>query len=101
MGGSVRPRRLQGRAPAARDAFGIGSGARGTPGAVCGRGPPAAPGPLHPRPGARRRAPAAGGRPLPPASGATANGTTVPITTQHWVKIHIEIWIDRLDKNGS
>lgn len=34
-------------------------------------------------------------------SGATTNGTSVPIKTHHYVKIHIEIWIDRLDKNGS
>lgn len=34
-------------------------------------------------------------------SGATRNGTSVPIKTHHYAKIHIEIWIDRLDKNGS
>lgn len=47
--------------------------------------------------------PSAPGQALGPAgtSGATRNGTSVPIKTHHYVKIHIEIWIDRLDKNGS
>lgn len=49
-----------------------------------------------PRPGARGQTPGQAG-----TSGATTNGTSVPIKTHHYVKIHIEIWIDRLDKNGS
>lgn len=57
--------------------------------------PPSSPPPI-PCPGARGRAPGPAG-----TSGATRNGTSVPIKTHHYVKIHIEIWIDRLDKNGS
>lgn len=52
--------------------------------------------PLIPCPGARGQAPGQTG-----TSRATRNGTSVPIKTHHYVKIHIEIWIDRLDKNGS
>lgn len=52
--------------------------------------------PPIPWPGARGQAPGWAG-----TSGATRNGTSVPIKTHHYVKIHIEIWIDRLDKNGS
>lgn len=57
--------------------------------------PPSSPPPI-PCPGACGRAPGQAG-----TSGATRNGTSVPIKTHHYVKIHIEIWIDRLDKNGS
>lgn len=52
--------------------------------------------PPIPCPGAHGQAPGQAG-----TSGATRNGTSVPIKTHHYVKIHIEIWIDRLDKNGS